>query len=104
MIQPLARHALAHIEREDDVQRNLLVADEVHLLRDVVVENLEIAARQSENRRALLGNQHVDTNSFDFRGERWHLRLRGHRDRRQPQHAGCQSRVHWLEHVRAARR
>ena len=43
LIQPFAGHAVAHVERQDDVQRNLLEADQIDLLRHAVVEHSKSA-------------------------------------------------------------
>src|SRR5205823_13283602 len=42
VVETIAGDALAHVEGEDDVQRNLLEAGEVHVLTNPVVEDFEV--------------------------------------------------------------
>ena len=53
--QRLAHHAPAHVQREDDVERDRVERREVHLLADAVVEHLEVGRRQPAHRLPAIG-------------------------------------------------
>ncbi len=65
MTEPQSLKARTHIEREHDIQRNLLEAGEIDFLPDTVVEDLEIGRSQPLDRTPALGDQHVDSNGFN---------------------------------------
>ena len=60
MIEPFAGHAIAHVERQDQVDRNLLEADEIHWLPYAVIEHLEVSGRQPLERHAAFADQDID--------------------------------------------
>src|SRR4029453_2112594 len=72
----------AHVEREHHVQRNLLEADEIDLLRNTVVAYIEVGRLEAENGATLvaIGDQDVDANSLYLRGEHHILRIERSRD------------------------
>ena len=74
VVEPLARDAVAHVEAENHVERNLLEADEIDLLRHAVVEDLEVGGFQAGDRLAFVGDEDVDAHRFYFRRERRLLR------------------------------
>ena len=63
------RDAVAHVERQDDVERDLLEAGVIDLLRHAVVEQLEVSGLEAEHRAAVVRDQHVDAHRFGFRSE-----------------------------------
>ena len=95
LVQPFAGHAVAHVEREDDVERDFIEADQVDDLRHTVVDDLEVAGTQAADRLAVIGNEHVDADGFDLRRERRALlrptdgRQQQHRDRRRHTSSHC---------------
>src|ERR1700752_669189 len=74
MLQPLSIHALADVEPEDDVERDLLEANEVHFLQDAFVPDLEILWPQPTDDLTAILDQHFDSNSLYARRKRRLLR------------------------------
>ena len=74
MLQPLSIHALADVETENDIQRDLLEADEVHLLQDALVADLEVLRSEAAHDLAAIRDEHVHANRVDARRERRLLR------------------------------
>ena len=70
MVQAFARHAVAHVEREHDVEGHLLEAHELDILPDTVVEHLEVSRPESGHRLSVLGHERVDAHRFHPRRER----------------------------------
>jgi len=70
MVQAFARHAIAHVKDEHDVEGHLLEAHEVDILPDAVVEHLEVSRPESGHRLSVLGHERVDAHRFHPRRER----------------------------------
>ena len=77
--QPFSRHARAGVEREKDVQRDLLKADEIDRLRYAVVAHLEVAGAEPGDDLAAVGHEHVHSNRLALRRKGRLLRRRSHR-------------------------
>ena len=69
----LAGHARAGVERQDRVDRGLVLVDEPGGLADTVVEDLEVRGREAPDRRALARDRDVEPHHLDRRPEAGHL-------------------------------
>src|SRR5688572_16095542 len=74
MVQTLADHALAHVESEDHVDRQLLERGEVDLLHHTVVDDLEIRRPQPADDAAVVGDEDVNAHRLEPAGKRGRLR------------------------------
>ncbi len=70
-----AADALAHVERQHDVERNLLEADEVDLLRHAIVQHFEVGRLEADDRFVAIGDEDVHAYGLDLRREHDTLRL-----------------------------
>jgi hypothetical protein len=68
---------VAHIEREDQIERNRTEADEINLLGHAVVQYLEIGRPEPTHRLPLVGDQDVYSDGLDLRREHGLLRAPG---------------------------
>ncbi len=93
MFETVARHAVAHVERQDDVERDLLEADDVDGLGDAFVADVEVGRRQPSDGPAILRDEHVDADRLEPARKRRGLRCEenastpsnaGHRRRGEP--------------------
>src|SRR5262249_2471930 len=77
LLETIAADALAHVEREHHVQRNLLEADEIDLLRHAVIEHFEVARLETSERgtSVAIGHQYIHTYRLDLRREHGGLSL-----------------------------
>ena len=99
-IETVARDAVAHVEREDRIERNLLEADEIDLLRHAVVDHLEIRSREAAHRLSLIGDEHIDADRLDPRRKARLLRAGAQRRGRREDKRRCESRRHGRSLVR----
>src|SRR5262245_29554043 len=74
MLESFAVDALADIEAEHDVQRELLEPDQVDLLRHAFVFDFEVRGAKPGDDLTAIRDQHVDTDGFHTRRERRLLR------------------------------
>ena len=65
-VEPLPLDAVAHVESKDHIERNLSEADEVHLLRHVVVQDLEIGSPEPRNRPTVVGGEDINADDLDL--------------------------------------
>ena len=76
MRQPFPGDAGADVEGQEDVQRDLLKADHVDVLRDAVVAYLEVGGAEPGHDLAAVGHEHVHANRLALRRKRRLLRGR----------------------------
>jgi hypothetical protein len=69
-IEAIPRDAVAHVEGEHDVQRNLLEADEVDLLEHAVVADLEVGPTETSHGTVAVGDKDVHPHGVDPARER----------------------------------
>jgi hypothetical protein len=74
MVEPLARDALADVQSENDVDRELFKADEIDFLQDSFVSDLEVLGRKAAYDLTTIRDEYVHTNRVHARSKRWLLR------------------------------
>ena len=93
--EAIARDARARIEQERDAQRQPIQRDALHLLRDAVIGDGEVARRQPRHGKAAARHRDVDLDDLDAAAEHRRRRLRrlrggdGRRDRDRADHGAC---------------
>src|SRR5262245_3283053 len=71
MPEPIARHTLARVERQQDAQRQLIERDAVDDLRDTVVGQRKILGPQAADRLAAARHGDVELHDFDAATKHW---------------------------------
>ena len=67
--QAIAGDALAHVERQNHIQREFFEAYEIDTLLDAVVSHVEVARTETPDKLTVVRDEHIDAYCFDAAGE-----------------------------------